>query len=113
MSPTRRSSPSGSRGSSDEAAGDIQGAEKALTRHGIGASGIPRFLVFDTGSAHTITGISCDGNHEQAPKDFALYLSSKSAPKIDVLPPDQFVPGFVPQQSSHLYLSRRAALRSC
>jgi hypothetical protein len=67
----------------------VQNAQNAWTPNGVEAPAVPCFLVCDMGSERVVSGIACEGKQEQAPKQFALYLSSGAAPKMTVLPPDQ------------------------
>jgi len=59
------------------------GASRALENQGWSAGGrLPHFVVGDMGSERSVTGIVCAGQREQSPKEFILYLLTRSAPKI-------------------------------
>jgi len=64
--------------------------KRALDKAGWSARGrLPHFLVGDMGSERDVTGVVCVGQRGQAPKEFALYVSTRNAPKIVPDSPDR------------------------
>ena len=62
---------------------------KDVLAQSVRVDSLPVSFVFDMGTEQAVTGVACRGGRVEYPKGIAVYLTTKSPPKIAAAAPDQ------------------------